>query len=364
MQLPESNNLSVEKLSGVFNDKATSYKFFWFLSLLESFKSNNSATFLIDDLTIEMICQVWYPINYFKLSFGKQDMFESSIDEVQNIFQIQKDISKKDLKQFLIKNKNQTAIKKLIRDLTRYVPFRFLSPWFANELQGQLDEKKNYLIESLSRKTDSASLYRFKNISELEINPSWRNYILKHISILQGFTFWHLVNYLQKNNPNVPNIPDKLFPPEVRILSKAKKIWEIYLSKKNQFKCIYSSELILTKNFSIDHFLPWSFVAHDQLWNLIPTPKTINSMKSDNLPALKYLDPFCELQYNAFHFVLENKLEKEKSFEDYSILFKDSLTNILSIDKNVFIKTLSDNIKPLMQIATNMGFPSNWIYKL
>jgi hypothetical protein len=45
--------------------------------------------------------------------------------------------------------------------------------------------------------------------------------------------------------------------------------------------------------------LPWSFVAHDQLWNLTPTSPEVNSSKSDNLPANTYFDRFVDLQHQG-----------------------------------------------------------------
>ena len=55
-----------------------------------------------------------------------------------------------------------------------------------------------------------------------------------------------------------------------------------------------------TNKFTIDHFLPWRFVTHDLLWNLVPTPKDINSAKSDRLPDLgRYFDSFAQLQFDA-----------------------------------------------------------------
>ncbi|MBE5919975.1 MAG: hypothetical protein E7272_09045 [Pseudobutyrivibrio ruminis] len=31
------------------------------------------------------------------------------------------------------------------------------------------------------------------------------------------------------------------------------------------------SSRIIVKDISIDHFVPWSYVAHDEMWNLNPT---------------------------------------------------------------------------------------------
>ena len=63
-----------------------------------------------------------------------------------------------------------------------------------------------------------------------------------------------------------------------------------------QVRCIYSNSLLAAGNFALDHFIPWSFVCHDQLWNLIPVLPKANSAKGNRLPASRYVDTFIELQ--------------------------------------------------------------------
>ena len=36
-------------------------------------REDGAATVAIDDLVARMVAAVWYPSNYFRLSFGKQD---------------------------------------------------------------------------------------------------------------------------------------------------------------------------------------------------------------------------------------------------------------------------------------------------
>ena len=60
----------------------------------------------------------------------------------------------------------------------------------------------------------------------------------------------------------------------------------------------------LTKHVPYRFLSPWintaSFVAHDQLWNLIPADISVNSSKSDRLPILeKYLPRLAEEHRNA-----------------------------------------------------------------
>lgn len=71
--LPPSTKLPIEHLATCFNNVTNSYKFYWFLSILEHIKENQAPTIPIKHLLAAMVATVWYPTNYFRLSFGKQD---------------------------------------------------------------------------------------------------------------------------------------------------------------------------------------------------------------------------------------------------------------------------------------------------
>ena len=78
---------------------------------------------------------------------------------------------------------------------------------------------------------------------------------------------------------------------------------------------------------SLDHFIPWSFVLHDRMWNLVPVSKSINSSKSDLLPPLeKYLDSFIDLQFTAYTTALEIGINS-KTLEDYYLLGAGNTTS-------------------------------------
>lgn len=368
MNLPLTELLPIEYLASSFNKVTNSYKFYWFLAILECLKNSKSNFIPIDNILFEMIAEVWYPINYFKLSFGKQDQFSKTVALIKNELKIGKEIKKKNLIDIIKKNKHNNLLNSLISDLSRYVPFRFLSPWFSRELTGIRDVQKNFKIFSYANRSFTNSLkkpiYKFSNDKkQIIISEEWMYYLMKHIKIIRGFTYWHLLDYLQKNNPNVPNIQKKLFPPLIRNLSKARSYWTTYIQNVKDLTCIFSQQPLEKSNITIDHYLPWSFVAHDQLWNLLPTTKSVNSAKSDIIPSNNYLGNFANLQYSAFHCSIKSNKMQPRVLEDYSILFNDTLMNIASLNKAKFEKLISDNLKPLIQIAFNMGFSGNWIYK-
>ena len=52
--------------------------------------------------------------------------------------------------------------------------------------------------------------------------------------------------------------------------------------------CFYCGKK-LQKQIHVDHFIPWSFVKDDKLWNFVLTCPTCNIRKSNNIPAKDYV---------------------------------------------------------------------------
>lgn len=87
--------------------------------------------------------------------------------------------------------------------------------------------------------------------------------------------------------------------------------------------CIYTGSKLLPEKsaYDLDHFIPWSFVSHDLLWNLLPINPNINSSKSDNLPPLEiFIKPFA-LEHQKALKTLYPKTPSNKIFEDYLTLY-------------------------------------------
>ena len=73
--------------------------------------------------------------------------------------------------------------------------------------------------------------------------------------------------------------------------------------------------LLNEKNISIDHFVPWSYVAHDELWNLTPTTRCINSSKSNSLPDWEQVfSIIMKMEYLSYELMWEYP-EIHKAFE-------------------------------------------------
>jgi hypothetical protein len=118
---------------------------------------------------------------------------------------------------------------------------------------------------------------------------------------------------------------------------------------------------------SVDHFVPWQYVAHDELWNLHPTTKSINSSKSNLLPNWdKYFVALGDMEYRAYVLKGKNHL-LAKEFEKCALyhLNNQEIRNQLYVDglnRNEFITRLEHVMRPIYDSAKNCGF-REWQYE-
>lgn len=356
MNIPQSNTLSTVHMSQVFNRTTATYKFYWFIGLLDLVVKKGKTRMSVWDVVIEMVANAWYPVCYFHLSFGKQDSLNDAIGRLRQTFEIPINKSKDELSEWLHENIGNKDVLSTIKILTNNVPYRFLRPW--------IDTSDDAEMVRRSQTFENNCLYRIveDETMRIEINERWLDYLQTNYTVLRDFAYWNLTLFLQTRNPNVPNIPNKLIKQETRnSLSKQHAYWDFAISHGLQVHCIYTGRLIEKGDYALDHFIPWSFVSHDLLWNLLPADESINSSKSDRLPLLdEYLPKLAITQRQAIRTCINNNF-RGKIIEDYLSLGCTPQELAAMDDEQVcdcFYRTYS----PLNQIALNMGFET-WNYK-
>lgn len=366
INLPYDGTVDLNSFERILEEKlSSSYKIFWFFGIFkEILNENKNITFR--RLVCRMIVGAWYPVTQYKLNLGVQDRLYDLVMLIHRKYNILCDEKEEKLLEFL-ENINDVEVEIRIKSLHEYVPYRLLSPFYSRELTktrdifGKNGGKTNKYIASLT-KLDNRAIYRIDiDNKSIEINDSWYRYIRINQNIIYGWMHYKLVCYLQKRNPNVTAIPFKITAPVKRDLTMAKKLWR-EISKDKAVIDIYTGKSLTRDNFSIhgelsiDHFIPWSFVLHDELWNLVPTFKNINSGKSNKLPSLDlYLDKFCEIQYESFDIMQRSPKKYGKNLEEY-ISINIAVGNERKIEKEDFTKRLKASIEPLYQIAYNQGY--------
>ncbi|MFC4211901.1 HNH endonuclease domain-containing protein [Pedobacter lithocola] len=344
--IPNHERLPINLLAASFNKTAAAYKFYWFLSILDEVEEGQ---YYIPKqrLFSGMVATSWYTINYFKISFGKQDQLHDKVKEIAAVEGINIDEDRGKIKSRL-NTSNVLSTQKLLWRFDKQVPHRFLSPWFPS-----IAENKNAVYQA-SQDFENDGLYSLEQ-THITINPIWIDYLSRNAGILKSFCYWKLSLYLQKHNPNVPDIPNKLVKPAKRnSLAKPRKVWDMVVEELGGVDCIYTNTRLYKNGFAVEHFIPYAFVSHDLFWNLIPACPSFNSSKSDKLPQLeKYFDAFYDLQKTAIE-IIKYRMPKEKLLEDYLSIFPDleSLQKLPDDYKAKFKTT----IEPLITIAGNNGF--------
>jgi CRISPR/Cas system Type II protein with McrA/HNH and RuvC-like nuclease domain len=106
------------------------------------------------------------------------------------------------------------------------------------------------------------------------------------------FLYFKWTQLLEKFN-HAPRIANKIAGSEVQAIKrKSLKVYRdilLILYENQAIKDFYTDETIDISDISIDHFIPWSFIYSDDIWNLVITSKSNNSKKSNKLSDKQYL---------------------------------------------------------------------------
>ena len=349
--IPQSDFLSTKNLSRVFNNTTATYKFYWFQSLLQMHNEEGIYRMNVWDLVIRMVANAWFPIHYFHLSFGSMDSLHRIVTELQWMTDLPMDAKKEEVVECLTVSLDDKKVKDQLATLIRNVPYRFLSPW--------INYTSDADVIARSHAYENGCLYSIQKTKDefyITINPVWNKYLQDYYGILTDFINWNLTLFLQQRNPNIPNIPNKLTRPMERTsLSKQRRFWDDVIRIGGHVHCIYTGQEIHIGDYAVDHFLPWSFVAHDQLWNLIPADNSINSSKSDKLPPLdRFLKKLAEEHREAIKVYL-GAGKKESALEDFASLGYTP-RDLLQLNRERFLAAYQQTFTPLFQIAQNMGY--------
>lgn len=291
-----------------------------------------------------------------------------SVDEncLKSFTGVQEDSSYTQLLRDLVNDLQSYA--KDLAQLKNWVPDRFLYPWNGTKKASDLSNMAPYCIVSSKGQPNLSSsiitdLYQdlgrasfameVKRITEkllpnltckskdlLVFNPLYLGYLKQNLTVLRSFTYQHLAEYMEKHNRLMPAIVSKLYEVEEQRnnLKTQHSYFESYIRERGPLQCIYNKELFEgDSNYALDHFIPWSFVHHDMIWNLTPIDQSSNSSKSNNLPSLDFIEPLCQQHQKLlqFHFEKAARSNTSTSAHKAKDLHTDDLDENGAVDHNL-----------------------------
>lgn len=369
------NTLDIKGFSQMMKDPSYCYKFYWLEAIVQLItKDRKEAT--NDEIINEMIANAWYSVLEFHVHlsglFGEgeiKDNLEKSVLRLHELSELPSNASKVEIKNKIAEYNNDKSLYKCKMELTKNVPYKALSG-FANRGDDRIDlnSSAGRMIAYYNRISKSEILlpYIFSDENGLNrvihFNDGWIQMIQDNTVAILGWIQLEKVKWLQNNNPEVPGLVYKLAPldEKTRKLFNVRKLWTAILERQPVID-VFKGEQIDKTYYDVDHFIPWSFVMNDELWNLMPMDSSMNSKKSNNLPFWEpYFYRFAENQFIMYELVNE----KPGIHKLYESCYRDNLHSIwanqelyrIGNSRDVFYSILEKNMRPVYDSARRQGY--------
>ena len=191
----KSLTISTNKIYDVFNNTVSTYKFYWFISILQIFQKAKDPKIFVYDIISRMIANAWQQITCYRLSFGSIDSLHKITHELQLLTGLSNEAQIETVYNILSTRLEEPQIKQQLQILTKNVPSRFLTPW-----KRSMSNDNSY---------DSDCLYSLIMDDEnpfISISSLWVDYLEKNYEKLIDFSYQELASFLQKRNPRVKDI--------------------------------------------------------------------------------------------------------------------------------------------------------------
>lgn len=202
----QSNNtntyiIDTNILSHIFQNTSATYKFYWFISIMQLLQQSGNPQILVYDIVARMVANAWPPLICHNLEFGHSDSLNVIVKDIQryNIIPINTHVEQ--IYAILKGTKKEYRIKRLLRVLTWNVPYRFLSPWINTSNNKDLMKRSQHWENGCLY-----SLYMDENEPYIQLNSQWKSYLSSHYEELLAFSYKALSTFLLPKNPEITNI--------------------------------------------------------------------------------------------------------------------------------------------------------------
>lgn len=365
-------NLNIESFIHMLDDPTECYKFYWLDSIMQLL-SDQEDNITFNKIISGMIADAWYSVTEYHLRMGTKDSQGNSVNSIERA------VNKLDALNCLehtAERRNILAIieknEKLLHDekyqISKNVPYRLLSS-FMKELGGNdpLWDQRTRLIAYMEMINKSCCIpYTIGSEKGLNkriiIEDRWKNFLIDNMVSIRGWIQMKKIKYLQDRNPGVPGIIYKLEPEngKQRKLQNVRRLWAAVIDI-SPITDIYSGNRLGKKDYEIDHFIPWSYVTNDEIWNLMPVSDSLNSSKRDKLPDWdRYFIGFAQNQFvlNQLIYTYEEleHLFEECQRDNINALWSMEELYLRNINENKFIKILENHLKPIYESARTQGY--------
>ena len=366
------NHLDIEGFSLMMKNPSFCYKFYWLEAIVNLISEGITET-TFNEVINEMIANAWYSVLEFHIHLSGivlgevKDGLERAVLKLSDISKLPANASKVEIKNKIREHDKELKTEK--EQLTNMVPYRALAGFF-NKFDETADWESTRRMIAYIERVNKVNILPYtlgkssKLNKEIYFNPSWIKMIQDNTVSILGWIQFEKVKWLQNNNPEVPGLVYKLAPMDekMRKLNAVRKLWDSVLELR-QITDVFTDRGVDPKGYDVDHFIPWSFVMNDELWNLMPMDSSLNSSKSNKLPEWDpFFGRFSHNQYILYQLIHdENYPEMHKRFE---ACYKDNIHSIWANQElyrpgntsEEFEHILEKNMRPVYDSARRQGY--------
>lgn len=369
------NNLDLERFSLMLDNNSQCYKFYWLEALVNLLVRDGKKDVSFSEAAHEMIIEAWYTVSEYHLHMGSvygsesRNAIERAVKYIQSKSGLNSSAPRDKIEETIKASEHDPEFQKIILQMTDDVPYRLLSP-FVPELKGNdrlwhSDKKLIDYFNLINQKELLPYYMEFESHTNKYVhwNAPWAAMVKDNYILILEWIRAKKIRYLQDRNPGVPGIVYKLDIVTARKLTHVHHLWDAVMEKDNVID-IYTNTVLNGKRYDIDHFIPWSYVMADELWNLTPAEKSSNISKSNHLPDWnKTFGAFVNNQLQLHGFIHKDEHIREL-FEkcrnsNLNTLWASDLYNI--DDEDQFRSLLKENMRPVYNAARLQGY-SIWLH--
>lgn len=185
-----------DKLAQVFDNTTATYKYYWFLALLEQIREGKAYQIItFAEMVAAMISKAYAPITSGQFTFGKCDaLIKRTMSIIYNSELKACDVEER-VRTYIIEHSHEPLIKDIIDKMTKYVPYRFLYPWIGTMTNGET------ATASQDFETNKCPYAIVKKA--IRLNPAWVQYFSDHLTFFEDFGLLELQRFLMAYNENI-----------------------------------------------------------------------------------------------------------------------------------------------------------------
>ena len=249
--------------------KTTSYKFALLRAILENlYKTNGVLEVSFGQLAESFAKLYWNLVIRNGYSQGHQAQIEKELKNFQLEFLIPSGVS-----------------------------FDSLQEIWQRELIKRIESKviTKYVVGALFSDTEGLVYGFSKKQRKLTITASCYEFLLKYQTNIFKLINYELAKFLQKKNPV---LTQGILLEKIENITQRESLQQFQqmIVAHSGSTCFYTDRPLQgsKRAIAVDHFVPWSFVHSDELWNFVLTSSSLNSSKGSKLPAERYLNKLDE----------------------------------------------------------------------